>query len=744
MRNSIAIGLMLLLTLATMPGTVQALTYSDATGTLADFEWDGGPSEFEFADIDQDGYLDFLSIGDHGSPYINTPQHGVMVFWGNGGDSWTYTMAGTFGYGGIAVGDADNDGSWDVGYGMHHNYSGTDLGDQIIEVALGDGSGTNWTPWDDGLGVPQGNDDWYGMFATDFGDYNNDGLLDIGSASFGSGTGMHIYDNNGDGTWTQTLYVFDWSNSDHEFYFCDVNNDGYLDIVSALGNHAVYIGDGTGNWTYGVYNLPGGQWDYGLAGVAVGDVNGDGGDDIAFRHPDSYYPLVATLDTTGVEPVWEYLTSNLPQLNARSLELCDMNMDGRLDLLIGTSSGFEIWLQTDDPDERWQLDYSINIPDFGSWESLRTGGDLDNNGYPDILAFYDPSPGDNKLKVLLESSTPVDLAATVLRPRANEVIWAGAARFVDWISSVPEDGPGLVTLSFSASGPGGPWTMVAQDLPNSGRMQWTVPDVESENCYLKLDLTAGVETASAVSVAPFTVRGGAPQSVVLELLPSTTVIPPEGGTIIYDAHLLNNTAQQVQNVRFKTFVQLPDGQSVGPLMNFRFTLQPFMDIYQLGLTQEIPDYAPGGTYVFTGVVGRQQGPQVSNSFTFDKIGAATNVAFEFNPVDWYSSGPQLASDRFTDSPVTTELPKEFTMGPAYPNPFNSSTKISVTLPEASGVELLVFNVAGQQVAELVNGHVSAGIHQLVFDASQHPSGLYFVQFNVPGYADQVRKVVLVR
>jgi hypothetical protein len=43
------------------------------------------------------------------------------------------------------------------------------------------------------------------MFTTDFGDVNNDGKLDVGSISFGCCAGLHVYKNNGNGTWTQTF-----------------------------------------------------------------------------------------------------------------------------------------------------------------------------------------------------------------------------------------------------------------------------------------------------------------------------------------------------------------------------------------------------------------------------------------------------------------------------------------------------------------------------------------------------------
>lgn len=44
---------------------------------------EGGQTEIEFADINNDGYLDLLTVGDHGSPLINSSQHGISVF-GNG------------------------------------------------------------------------------------------------------------------------------------------------------------------------------------------------------------------------------------------------------------------------------------------------------------------------------------------------------------------------------------------------------------------------------------------------------------------------------------------------------------------------------------------------------------------------------------------------------------------------------------------------------------------------------------
>lgn len=67
------------------------LNYAESTTDLGIPELDGGRTELEYSDINQDGNLDILSLGDHGSPYINTQQHGIMVWLGDVNGEWTET-----------------------------------------------------------------------------------------------------------------------------------------------------------------------------------------------------------------------------------------------------------------------------------------------------------------------------------------------------------------------------------------------------------------------------------------------------------------------------------------------------------------------------------------------------------------------------------------------------------------------------------------------------------------------------
>ncbi|MGB9590813.1 MAG: FG-GAP repeat domain-containing protein [Candidatus Hydrothermia bacterium] len=201
---------------------ILSISYRESSAGLNNPEMEEGRTVLETADVNGDGNPDIVSVGDHGSPYVNTQEHGIMVWFGNGFGSWSVYQNGEFGYGGVTIGDVNNDGLVDVGYGVHHNYSGTDFGDQLIEVAIGDGTGRNWTPWDDGLA--QEGQDW-GMFDTDFGDINNDGWLDIVSNAFGADDGVWAYLNNHNGTWTKT-WGFGGGNSTMDIFLGDVNRDG--------------------------------------------------------------------------------------------------------------------------------------------------------------------------------------------------------------------------------------------------------------------------------------------------------------------------------------------------------------------------------------------------------------------------------------------------------------------------------------------------------------------------------------
>ena len=96
-----------------------------------------------------------------------------------------------------------------------------------------------------------------------------------------------------------------------------------------------------------------------------------------------------------------------------------------------------------------------------------------------------------------------------------------------------------------------------------------------------------------------------------------------------------------------------------------------------------------------------------------------------------------------DGDGTSTLPTDFALEQNYPNPFNPSTVIAYSLPKAGSVKLEVFNILGQQVATLFEGHRDAGTYTAQFDGAKQPSGIYFYRLRHDGGVE-TRKMMLLK
>lgn len=88
------------------------------------------------------------------------------------------------------------------------------------------------------------------------------------------------------------------------------------------------------------------------------------------------------------------------------------------------------------------------------------------------------------------------------------------------------------------------------------------------------------------------------------------------------------------------------------------------------------------------------------------------------------------------------LPGEFTLLQNYPNPFNPSTTIRYSIPERTHVILHVYNTLGQEVARLIDKELEAGNHQMTFDASHLPSGVYIYRLQAGDYVANKKLMLL--
>jgi hypothetical protein len=216
---------------------------------------------------------------------------------------------------------------------------------------------------------------------------------------------------------------------------------------------------------------------------------------------------------------------------------------------------------------------------------------------------------------------------------------------------------------------------------------------------------------------PFTGDGG--ENTLIFHFPSEIY----GGQVFSFAAMDEGAAERIQ-IDYATNAGAPEWSSEG-LTQSNFSLSGSYQLYQLDFTEiEEADYNPDFRIRlrFEGdVMDEDAGQRVSFN----------NISLEYR---------EMVTSAEENRP---EQPAEFVLEQNYPNPFNPSTTIGFQLPEAGHTELIVFNMIGQRVATPISENLPAGRHQLQFDASHLPSGVYLYQLK-NGERQESRRFLLVK
>jgi len=91
----------------------------------------------------------------------------------------------------------------------------------------------------------------------------------------------------------------------------------------------------------------------------------------------------------------------------------------------------------------------------------------------------------------------------------------------------------------------------------------------------------------------------------------------------------------------------------------------------------------------------------------------------------------------------TGINSSFDLSQNYPNPFNPSTTIKFSIPVAGLVKLNIYNVLGEKVGTLLNSYLDSGLHEIIFNAENLPSGIYIYTLTA-GKFSQNRKMILLK
>ena len=123
-------------------------------------------------------------------------------------------------------------------------------------------------------------------------------------------------------------------------------------------------------------------------------------------------------------------------------------------------------------------------------------------------------------------------------------------------------------------------------------------------------------------------------------------------------------------------------------------------------------------------------------YTYNGSSATLSEMYEFY-IRAIAEGSVGVGDEITLTPDRYELAQNF------PNPFNPETSIKYSLAAAGHTTLRVYNMLGEEVAELFDGHQEAGVNEVVFDAGVLSSGIYFYRLE-SGDFSMTKKMVLMK
>jgi hypothetical protein len=101
-------------------------------------------------------------------------------------------------------------------------------------------------------------------------------------------------------------------------------------------------------------------------------------------------------------------------------------------------------------------------------------------------------------------------------------------------------------------------------------------------------------------------------------------------------------------------------------------------------------------------------------------------------------GGNLIYDPLSGTENQSPMPGNFSLMQNYPNPFNAQTTISYSLPVSAPVNLTIYNIFGQKVTSLYDGVQTAGEHQVVWDAKDMTSGIYFYTIKSGQYTQAMK------
>jgi hypothetical protein len=338
------------------------------------------------ADLNNDGKLDLVVTNDIGGNFRST----VSVLLGNG--DGTFQPAVTYKVGpsptSVAIGDFNHDGKLDLAVASQ---TGTPNGYGLVTVLLGNGDGT----FQPGVNYSAGQDPYYVVSA----DFNLDGRLDLAVTNPAAGAKGYVavLQGNGDGTFKKPV-KYSGGGAPTGLAVGDFNGDGKPDLVAAdnclcrSGAVSVLLGKGDGTFNLAVSYPVSTRTGF----VAVGDLNGDGKQDLVAVQPTS--DAVSVLLGNG-DGTFQHATSFGVDKGPTAVAISDLSGDGIPDLAATNETSGDVSVLVGNGDGTFQATQNFAISGYDLPLGI-TVGDFNGDNKND-LAVADG--GANAASVLLNT-----------------------------------------------------------------------------------------------------------------------------------------------------------------------------------------------------------------------------------------------------------------------------------------------------------------------------------------------------
>lgn len=571
-----------------------------------------------------------------------------------------------------------------------------------------------------------------------WGDYNNDGFLDIlfAGGPYPWNGFSTIYTNNGDGTFTLNQNSFLIKLSNGAGAWVDVNNDGLLDIIISgyyqllqRPETKVYINNGDGTFSQtsnnitGVYyasiacadfdnngtidfvlsgldrdfiptsklysNLGNGQFEevaVNLVGVwqgsaAWGDFNNDGTLDLVIAGKDdidnNISKGVTKLYRNNGDGTFTEVQTNIAGVFTGSVSWGDFNSDGLLDLLVTGDRKFELF--------GFEAAFTAIYENLGN-ETFEKA-DIQLPGMINSTGIWADVNNDGNIDILLSGSNN----ASGIEPFTKLFLNDGSGNF-----AASEDSLEQLALSVASWG----------DFNNNGKLDLMLAGYDKDNQTYVTYLYENVSTTPNSRPSIPTGLSEVISSDIVKLM-WDEASDPETGTESITYNLRVGTSPGASDIYSAMSYQESGLRSIPSFGNTNHNT-----------SWQIRGLDPGDYYWSV--------QAVDNGFLASEFAAEKTFTIE---------SPTSVNDGVTVS--------KFELRANYPNPFNPTTRIVYSIPTSEFVTLGVYDVLGREVATLVNEEKSGGVYEIDFTASNLSSGLYIYKIKAGSFVES-RKMMLMK